>query len=410
MNIESIIHKIKNKACSNNDEIFSHGHQKMLKSPVSSSIMQTVRMCKVSTNMRALEFKSAVAMECFGMDIAAKKLQELTGREKPDGQYHMRYTPADLRAARYRYAGVEMPDLATPSLPIDKPPPVIVTRMTKGGVGKTSTSVNLAAAMAMMGYRILLIDADAQASASNLLLGKNYISPVTHHIGDFLTEAPNTPSPMLDNAIVHVYDGGFLDIIPSDIRLTNADASLSSGQIIGAHERAHKFFSRNSDYLSQRYDAIIVDTAPGTTPITLAFTYAAKTAGKILVVVEPVGDCLLALEVLSSNLEEIEAATDTKIGIHILVNKVNTNYRHVKENFGLLYGQYANVINPTVVMQYSGFARQMNQEDSGDSKPLVESHPTSSGASNMFSVAKSLIQEFGITMPGMPIAETGSAR
>jgi chromosome partitioning protein len=350
--------------------------------------------------MRQIDLKSSVALECLGIDISAKKLQEMIGRTKPDGQYHMRYTPADLRAARYRHAGLEVPDKESFSLfGGGKPPPVIVTRMTKGGVGKTSTSVNLSAALAMMGYRVLLIDADAQASASNLLLGKEYSSPVPHHIGEFLKERPNEPSPILDDAIIHVYEGGFLDIIPSDIRLAATDSNLTSE--INHHERAHRFFVRNQNYLACRYDVIIVDTAPGTTPIGLAFTYAAKTAGKILVVVEPVGDCLLALDVLASNLEEIKAATDASIGIHILINKYNPNLRHVKENFGLLYTHYASFINQVVIPQFSGFSRQMNL-DTGDNKPLVESQPNSTGANYMFAVARGLIQEFGITLPRFP--------
>ena len=100
---------------------------------------------------RAIDFKTSVAVSLSGLDVTAKKLQELCGREKPAGQHHMRYMPSDIRAARYRAAGAEPP--ATEQLPLAaKLPPVIVTRMTKGGVGKTSISVNVAAVMAMMGW------------------------------------------------------------------------------------------------------------------------------------------------------------------------------------------------------------------------------------------------------------------
>lgn len=353
--------------------------------------------------MRKIEYKTSIALACLGIEkLSAYKFALLVGRNKSKGEYHMRYTPADVRTARYRNVDMDVPDFGTPtSLPLfdpGKPPPVIVTRMTKGGVGKTSTSVNLAAAMAMMGYRILLIDADPQASASNLLLGEEYSAPVKHHIGEFLKEPPNKPSPMLVDAIVPVYDGGFLDIIPSDIRLASTDANLTSE--IGYHERAHRFFLRNADYLAQKYDAIIVDTAPGTTPISHAFTFAAKTAGKVLVVVEAVGDCLLALQVLSDNLDEFKAATNAQIGIHIVINKYSPNLKHGKDNLGLLYENYSRLINQIIIPQYSGFSRQMNVE-SGESKPLVESQPTSTGAVHMFQVAKSLILEFGICLPGL---------
>ena len=114
---------------------------------------------------RAIQFKTSVATVLSGLDVSAKKLQELVGREKPAGQHHMKYTPADMRAARYRAAGLVPP--TTHALPLGSAqlPPVIVTRMTKGGVGKTSVSVNVASSLAMMGFRVLVIDADPQASA-----------------------------------------------------------------------------------------------------------------------------------------------------------------------------------------------------------------------------------------------------
>ena len=58
---------------------------------------------------RAIDFKTSVAVSLSGLDVPAKKLQELCGREKPAGQHHMRYMPSDIRAARYRAAGVEPP-------------------------------------------------------------------------------------------------------------------------------------------------------------------------------------------------------------------------------------------------------------------------------------------------------------
>jgi len=357
--------------------------------------------------MRQIEMRASVALKCFGLEISPKNFQDLVRREKPKDQYHMRYFPEDIRAARYRYHDMEPPDFSNPNLfepETRRPPPVIVTRMTKGGVGKTSTSVNLAGAMAMMGYRILLIDGDAQATASNLLMGREYAAPVHHHIGEFLMELPDKPSHELDNSIVHIYEGGHLDLIPSDIRLAQTDSVMPG--LVNYHERAHRFFQRNGKYLSQRYDAIIVDTAPGSSPIGLTFSYAAKTAGKLLVVVVPEGDCLLALQVLKSSLDELRVAADAEIGIHVLINKHNPMLRHIKDNVALLEHTYPDLLNDILIPQFSGFARQINLE-TGNNKPLVESHPTSPGAVYMFAVAQSLIEEFQITMPGLPVWKAG---
>lgn len=354
---------------------------------------------------RKIEFKTSVATALSGLDVSAKKLLELVGREKPAGQHHMKYTPADLRTARYRAAGID-PAEENSLLPLTSPsriPPIIITRMTKGGVGKTSVSVNVAAALALMGYRVLIIDADPQASASNLLGVESAFDTTIKHIGHFLTKrSTSEPDADLAEAIVPIYEDGFLDLIPADITLAETDASMVT--VMASHERVMHFLKRNSPFLSRKYDCIVVDTAPGTTPIGLAFSYAAKEAGKVLTVVEPEGSCLRALDSLASNLAEIQSVTGASIGMEVVINKYHPSLKHIRESMGFLYSKYGAMLNDSIIPQFSGFARQMNAS-SRDGAPLVESDPTSTGAAAIFDVAKSLIRNFGITQPGLPKAE-----
>lgn len=350
---------------------------------------------------RQIDFKTSVATAVSGLDVTPKKLHDLVGREKPVGQHHMRYTPADMRVARYRAAGVEPPSSSQTQLNlVSKLPPVIVTRMTKGGVGKTSVSVNIAASLAMSGFRVLMIDADPQASASNLLgIETSSLESDVHHIGEFLKRSSSTPDPDLSAAIRHIYDGGFLDLIPSDITLAETDASLVA--VMSSHTRAELFLNRNADFFGQTYDVIVVDTAPGTTPIGLAFSYAAKASGKVLTVVEPEGSCLRALDSLASNLAEIKAVTGAAIGMEVVVNKYHPSLKHVRESMGFLYSKYGAMLNDSIIPQFSGFARQLNPGDQAPA-PLVEAEPSSVGAAAIIDVAKSLILSFGITQPGLP--------
>lgn len=354
---------------------------------------------------RAVEFKTSVATALSGMDVTPKKLQELVGREKPAGQHHMRYTPADMMAARYHAAGLQVPTHDELQSAQARLPSLVVTRMTKGGVGKTSLCVNIAATLAMMGYRVLVIDADPQASASNLLGVEtaSYDSNITH-IGHFLTKpkADKEPDSDLPDAIVHVYEGGFLDLIPSDITLAESDASLVT--VMASHARAHLFLTRNAAFLSRNYDVIFVDTAPGTTPIGLAFSYAAKEAGKVLTVVEPEGSCLRALDSLASNLAEINTVTGAEVGMEVVINKYHPSLKHVRESMGFLYAKYGSMLNDSIIPQFTGFARQLNP-GSRDAAPLVEVEPSSVGAAAIFDVAKSLVRSFRITQPGLPAAE-----
>lgn len=352
---------------------------------------------------RVIEFKTSVANALSGLDISAKKMHELVGREKPSGQHHMKYTPADMRAVRYRSVGLEPPTMNEIIQAETKLPPVIVTRMTKGGVGKTSISVNVAAALGMMGYRVLMIDADPQATASNLLgVDTSGYGNTIAHIGQFLKRASNAPDKDLGETIIHIYEGGFLDLIPSDITLAETDASLVA--VMSSHTRAELFLTRNIDFLSKNYDVIIVDTAPGTTPIGLAFSFAARASGKVLTIVEPEGSCLRALDSLASNLAEIKAVTGAQIEMEVIINKYHPSLKHVRESMGFLYSKYSELLNDSIIPQFSGFSRQLNPA-SKDAGPLVETESVSVGAAAIFDVSKSLIRSFRITQPGLTIGE-----
>jgi len=257
--------------------------------------------------------------------------------------------------------------------------------------------------MAMMGYRVLVIDADPQASASNLLgIDTAVYDTEILHIGHFLKKATNMPDSDLKGAIKHIYEGGFLDLIPSDITLAETDASLVA--VMSSHTRAELFLNRNSQYFGQNYDVIVVDTAPGTTPIGLAFSYVAKDYRNVLTVVEPEGSCLRALDSLASNLSEIRAVTGANIGMEVVVNKYHPNLKHVRESMGFLYSKYGSMLNDSIIPQYSGFARQLNPSNK-DVGPLVEFEPNSVGAAAIIDVAKSLVRSYRITMPGLPREE-----
>lgn len=352
---------------------------------------------------RHIEFKTSVAAYLTGLDASTKnngkELLRLVGRDKPLGQHHMRYTPSDMRAAQYREAGIEPPESYELALGDSKVVPLIVTRMTKGGVGKTSVSVNIAATMAMMGFRVLFIDADPQASASNLLgVETSSYDTDIEHIGIFLKRPSSHPDPDLSSAIKHIYEGGFLDLIPADITLAETDAGLVT--VMSSHTRAELFITRNAAFLSANYDVVIVDTAPGTTPVGLAFSYAAKQSGRVLTVVEPEGSCLRALDSLASNLAEIKSLTHVDIGMEVVVNKYHPSLKHVRESMHQLYAKYSSLINETMIPAYSGFAKQINSKDK-DTAPLVEREPSSPGAAAIFDVTKSLVKSFGITLPGL---------
>ena len=118
----------------------------------------------------------------------------------------------------------------------------------KGGTGKTSTSVNLSAALAELGFRVLLVDLDAQANAS-LSLGVSY-SQLSPSIYDVLFDE----QPI--GVVIRKTEITGLDLITGDFDLVNSDLLLED---IDHREMA---LGRSFLPLKNDYDFIICDCSP----------------------------------------------------------------------------------------------------------------------------------------------------
>lgn len=116
----------------------------------------------------------------------------------------------------------------------------------KGGVGKTTTAVNLSAALALRGRRVLLVDMDAQCSAS-LSLG---IREARRTLADVLFNG----APARD-AIEETQVQG-LSLLPAHPDISNADVMLSNVQ---GRER---ILSRALESIAPQYDFVILDSPP----------------------------------------------------------------------------------------------------------------------------------------------------
>jgi chromosome partitioning protein len=119
----------------------------------------------------------------------------------------------------------------------------------KGGVGKTTTSVNLAAALAAKNQRVLVVDIDAQANLSA-------------HLGYSTDQEPDRPSmydvlrhgAKLQDAIVNIEER--LDLAPSSLLLSAADLEL--GGVIGRELLLRKALQPQLD----NYDFVVIDSPP----------------------------------------------------------------------------------------------------------------------------------------------------
>ena len=167
---------------------------------------------------------------------------------------------------------------------------IIAIAIVKGGVGKTTTALNLGAALAEQGRRVLLVDCDPQCSLS-LAAGvevRNIEETLASVIGEYLT----TYDARLEQAIIATSAG--VDLVPSSIRLGRVDKELN--------------FATQREFVLQkllapvtpRYDIILIDTMPATNNLV---TNALVAAHEVIIPLEPE---YLSVESLAMTLEDVE--------------------------------------------------------------------------------------------------------
>jgi len=125
---------------------------------------------------------------------------------------------------------------------------IIVICNQKGGVGKTTTSINLSAYLAMAGKKVMLLDLDPQANAtSGIGINKHDIKKSTYHI---LLEEVEISDILQKTGIDN------LVLAPSNLDLTGAEVEL-----VGALGREHRL-KRALQKVKENFDFLIIDSPP----------------------------------------------------------------------------------------------------------------------------------------------------
>jgi chromosome partitioning protein len=190
---------------------------------------------------------------------------------------------------------------------------IIAIANQKGGVGKTATSVNLAAGLASKGFKTLLVDLDSQRNATNTLLPPEQI---TTTLADVLVGETNRQS--LENAVYETPIDN-LDMVPSHIRLAKIERFI---------EIEEQFRLKDSLNELSDYDLVILDCPP-----TLGMTLTQALLAAHFVIVPIAGDYY------------------SHEGVGYLMTRFDIRMRVAKESLKLMQEKYGELAFTSVIRE-----------------------------------------------------------
>ncbi len=248
---------------------------------------------------------------------------------------------------------------------------IIAITNQKGGVGKTTTAINLSAALASKGFSTLLIDLDPQANSS-----MSYLDPLG--LKQAMYEALTEADVHLDDIIQDVGESPNLKVAPATIALAKVEAKL-----LGELD-SHFRLKDEVDNVHERFDYIIIDTPPTLGLITVNALVAST---HVLI---PIQSSYFALEGTDDLLETIDkikvrANPNLQIlgAVITLFDKRTLLARDIREEIVKVFGD--KVFETTI-------SRSVRLEESPAYKESILSFaPKSSGAFEYYKLSEEVV-------------------
>ena len=247
----------------------------------------------------------------------------------------------------------------------------------KGGVGKTTSTINLGAALAELGRRVLLVDFDPQGGLS-LGLGVNaHTLPLENTVYYALMSADAN----IDEIVLKSSVAG-LDFLPANRDLGTAETTL------GAEIGGQQYLKRALARLRPEYDVILIDCQPTMGQLTINALVASD---EVIVPLQCEYFALHGFIELKGNIEKVKSFLNPELNlIGILATMYDRKTLHNREVLTAILEKYPNDVFETIIAKTIRFA-----ETTVAGEPITAYASSSGGAQSYRRLARELIARGG---------------
>ncbi|GIG23386.1 chromosome partitioning protein [Cellulomonas chitinilytica] len=268
--------------------------------------------------------------------------------------------------------GRPLPDFPDPApLASHGPARVIAMCNQKGGVGKTTTTINLGAALAEYGRRVLVVDFDPQGAAS-VGLG---ISPheLDRTVYNLLMERDADI-----HAVIRTTENPNLDLLPANIDLSAAEV-----QLVGEVAR-ETVLARALRPVLDDYDVVLVDCQPS---LGLLTVNALTAAHGVLIPLECEFFALRGVALLVETIEKVRDRLNPRLEVDgILATMYDSRTLHAREVVARVHEAFGDTLLQTVIGRTVKFP-----DATVAAEPITTYAPTHSGAAAYRQLARELV-------------------